>query len=130
MTDRARGLKARFDTTHQNLFALMQGAVFSGLCPARRQLSLLGVLPRQTAPHSSRALPARKAPNLNGGAPQPMASPQSESTPCREIKSLHGVLSVLRLPSRKQNQASERDTLFCKSHSRGDPQYSHSPLAP
>ena len=69
MTDRARGLKARFDTTHQNLFALMPGAVLSGLCPTGQQPSLLGVLPRQTAPHSSRALPARKAPILLGVPP-------------------------------------------------------------
>ena len=63
----------------------MRIAVFNGLCPARRLPSLLGVLPRQTAPHSSRALPARKAPNLNGGAPQPTASPQARElliNPC------------------------------------------------
>ena len=47
----------------------MRIAVFNGLCPARRLPSLLGVLPRQTAPHSSRALPARKAPILLGVPP-------------------------------------------------------------
>ena len=59
----AEGLKARFDkllrSSSKRFWALMQGAVFSGLCPASRHPILQGLCPPERPPISLGVPPRR-----------------------------------------------------------------------